>query len=255
MNGENSEQPIIVKKGKKGHGHHGGAWKVAYADFVTAMMALFIVLWVLSQSPEIKEEIAAYFKDPVGYEFVPGKGKGLLDQGGDLENQLKNQLLKKENETAILTEIGRKIKEEIKENPQFSKLADQVSVEIVDEGLKLEMLETANDVFFEIGTSKLNSRAEALLRKIGGELSKLENTIIIQGHTDSRPFQSGPKGYTNFELSVDRANSARRSLVEGGLQEAQIEAIRGYADKRLRNKENPYDVVNRRIDIIVKYSN
>lgn len=249
------ESPIIIKKKKNGHGgHHGGAWKVAYADFVTAMMALFIVLWVLGQGEEVQKAVAGYFKDPIG--FSSGKGKGVIELKGTsaIDLDLKAKIEQKELEKQKLQKMGEEIINELSSSPEFQGLLDQIKVDIVDEGLRIEILESSSDVFFEIGSSTLNSKALSILEKIGAQLATLKNRIIVEGHTDSRPFQGDVMGYTNFELSADRANTARRSLTMGGLKQEQIEKITGYADRHLRNASNPYDVLNRRISIIVKYS-
>ncbi|HEX3072819.1 MAG TPA: flagellar motor protein MotB [Ignavibacteriales bacterium] len=257
MNGSDNNPIIIVKKKKGGAGGHGGAWKVAYADFVTAMMALFIELWVLGQNDEVKKAVAGYFKDPANYSIAPGIGAGLMPNNSPelMDKEIIERLERKKTERERLEEMGDRIKEELSADPEFEQFMDKVEFEIVDEGLRMEIMETREDVFFEIGTSKMKGTAIELLNKIGYELSKMPNKIVIEGHTDSRPYSDGNKGYTNFELSADRANSARRALTDGGLSASQIDEIRGYADKRLRNSENPYDLVNRRISIIVKYIN
>lgn len=251
-----SDGPIIIKKNKKGHGgHHGGAWKVAYADFVTAMMALFIVLWILGQSQEVKEAVAGYFKDPVG--FTSNKGRGILDEkGGDamIDMNLKAQMEQRAAQKAEMAKMGESIMNELSTSPEFKDLMDQLSVEFVDEGMRIEIVESANDVFFEIGTADLKKNAVLLLEKIGAQLADINNKVIIEGHTDARPYSNGGLGYTNFELSAERANSARRALIMGKLPEKRIDSVIGYADQRLRNTQDPYDVLNRRISIIVKYN-
>lgn len=233
--------PIIIQKKKKGHaGHHGGAWKVAYADFVTAMMALFIVLWILGQSAEVKESVAGYFKDPVGFSskksrsVLNGKGASIMDLN------LKTQMEQKEAERQKLTQMGEAIIHDLSESPEFKDLSDQIKIEFVEEGLRIEIVESFDDIFFEIGTAQLKPHAQALIKKIGAELQKLQNKIVIEGHTDSRPYSGNGVGYTNFELSSERANSARRFLTEGGVKQEQIDEVRGYADKRLRNTNDPY---------------
>lgn len=259
--GGQNDEPIIIKKVKKGGGgHHGGAWKVAYADFVTAMMALFIVLWILSASEEVKEKVAGYFQDPLGYktgggvsviDLGKGKGKGKNDNPPPSEM---TEEQKRELEMNRLTKMGRDLKQQMSKNGQFQALMNQVEVQIVDEGLRIEIMDSNNDAFFEIGTAKLKAGANKLISLIGKELGELNNKIAIEGHTDSRPFPGGKTGYSNYELSCDRANAARRALLGGGLNEKQIDNIRGYADNRLRNPNNPLDVLNRRISIIVKYT-
>ncbi|MEJ5350730.1 MAG: flagellar motor protein MotB [Melioribacteraceae bacterium] len=248
------DEPPIIKKIKKGHGgHHGGAWKVAYADFVTAMMALFIVLWVLGQSEEVKQAVAAYFADPIGFST---KSKNLFDGSSSqmIDLKLQEEMKQKEMEKQELEKMAEKIKEDLSKDTELMKLSDQVKIEVVKEGLRIELVDSANDIFFEIGTSELKPEARRLLLKIGSEISKLKNKIIIEGHTDSRQYRNDGTGYTNFELSADRANSAKRALVAGGVSEKQIDEIRGYADTRLRDPNDPYSYVNRRISITLKYT-
>lgn len=249
----NDNSPIIIKKGKKHHGHHGGAWKVAYADFVTAMMALFIVLWVLGQDEEVVKNVAGYFQDPIGFTDKIGS---LMDQQGGVSIAILDSLAERERERKEeidkLSGMGEEIVEDLKSNPEFSKLVDQIKIEIADEGLRIEMVESANDVFFEIGTATLKSEAIKLLEKISLNLQKLPNLVVIEGHTDSRPYGSDI-GYSNFELSSDRANAARRILIMKGLPISKIDEVRGYADTRLFDKKDPFSVVNRRISIIIKF--
>jgi chemotaxis protein MotB len=244
--------PRIIKKIKKHGGHHGGAWKVAYADFVTAMMALFIVLWVLSQDQNVKQLVANYFKNPIGFS---NKGKNLIGADTPQLDQAKNPSIPnpREKEIELLKSMGDKILGELTQDATFKNIVGQIKIEFVKEGLKIEIVDSAKDLFFEIGTAKLTKEAELLLMKIGNQLAKLPNKIIIEGHTDSRPYPGGSSGYTNFELSADRANSARRALTSGDLPDKQIDQVRGYADRRLRDPKDPFSFVNRRISIIVKY--
>ncbi len=251
-------QPIIIKKGKKGGGgHHGGAWKVAYADFVTAMMALFIVLWILSSSEEVKEKVAGYFQDPFGY--TTGGGRSVIEGFGTGSRRTVKQKLTdeelREQEQNRLYKMGKELTNQLAESKEFKGIIDQVMIEIIDEGIRFEIMDNSENNFFEIGSSKLKPKAYDLLKKIGAELAKLNNKISIEGHTDARPYPPNAKGYTNWELSTDRANAARKALIAGGIPaKGRIVEVRGYADNHLRNKENPYDLVNRRISIIVKYT-
>ncbi len=251
----NDLPPIIVKKKGHGHGHHGGAWKVAYADFVTAMMALFIVLWILGQSQEVKEAVAGYFKDPVGFKEggskipFPGKGAGILD-GQKSEEEIAQEVEKQKIEN-----IKDKILTEVSDNKALKSILSNLKFEVTNEGLRIEMIEEGNNIFFDLGSAHLNDRARAILKIIAQQLVKLPNKIAVEGHTDSRPFNSAKMpGYTNYELSADRANAARRELMDDGVSNAQIDGIIGYADKRLRDPKDPYSLVNRRISIIVKYT-
>jgi chemotaxis protein MotB len=248
----NKFNPVIVKKIKKESGHHGGAWKVAYADFVTAMMALFIVLWVLGQDNGVKEAVAHYFKNPVG--FSSGGKNILKGHSNDIVNLSGSSAAeKKDDDRAELKKMGEKLLTEIAGNPDFQDIKDQIKVEFIDEGMRIELIDTQNYVFFEIGTSTIKEAAKKLLEKITLQLLKIPNMVVIEGHTDSRPFGGSNPGYSNFELSADRANNARRIIVNAGLNISRIDEVRGYADKRLRDLEDPYNTVNRRISIIVKY--
>ncbi len=250
----NGQPPIIKKIKKGGGGHHGGAWKVAYADFVTAMMALFIVLWVLSSGDKVKKAVAEYFRDPRGIEL--GKGKSFLPNQNNIVSspEISTEILKQEKEKEQFEKMGQEILDYLKEDKQLEKVLDQVKIEYTKEGMRIELSESIHEAFFEVGTAQLNPQAFNFLKYLGAKLSSINNGIIIEGHTDSRPYEGKGLGYTNYELSSDRANSARRAMVLGGLLESQIMEIRGYADKKLRNAENPNDIVNRRVSIIVKYS-
>lgn len=250
------ESPPVIKKIKKGHGgHHGGAWKVAYADFVTAMMALFIVLWVLSQGEKVQQAVAGYFKDPIGFST---KSKSLIDGKGPgpspIETRINDEAAMKELERSELKKMGEKLMDELTKDTDLAGFSDLVKIEISKEGLQVELTDNANDIFFEVGTSELKPSARKLIGKIGNEISKLPNKIIVEGHTDSRQFQNIGTGFTNFELSSERALAAKRALVFGGVVENQIDEIRGYADKRLRDPNDPLSFVNRRISITVKFN-
>ncbi|MGD8777647.1 MAG: flagellar motor protein MotB [Ignavibacteria bacterium] len=254
MDGDNSA-PIIIKKGKKkGEGHHGGAWKVAYADFVTAMMALFIVLWILGQSEEVKESVSHYFNNPTGVAL--GSGPSALDGRSNtfMEETVMYEMKLKEMETERLKSMGESIIKQLEKNATFLDIMDQIDVTVTDEGLRIELMETNKESFFDLSTAVLKDNAEKMLTSIGEQLSTLNNKIVIEGHTDSRQFPGGALGYTNYELSTDRANTARRTLVNAGIQMNQIDEVRGYADNRLINPDDPFDASNRRISIIVKFS-
>ncbi|HVN48895.1 MAG TPA: flagellar motor protein MotB [Bacteroidota bacterium] len=253
MSDMNEETPIRIVKKKGGHaGHHGGAWKVAYADFVTAMMSLFIVLWIVGQSKQVKESVASYFKDPGA--FFENTKNGGVGQVNDLSQKplSPNETMKREKEDqARLEAMGKTIMEGLSKDPSLAGLKNQINIEVVDEGLRIELREASQSFFFDIGTAKLKEEAVRILTIMAKEIGKLPNRVIIEGHTDSRQYSQG-NDYTNFELSADRANSARRVLVTNGLWENQITQVRGYADSQLRNKKDPYDITNRRISIIIK---
>jgi len=245
------ETPIrIVKKKVHGHGHHGGAWKVAYADFVTAMMALFIVLWIVGQSKQVKEYIANYFKDPGAF-FENTKGGGAFEkQEMKVGERVTEEFLKRQEQQ--MKEMAENIMKEIAKSPSLALLSKQIKIELVKEGLRIELVEESQSFFFDVGTANLKPEATEMVSVIARELSTRQNRLVVEGHTDSRPY-ARKDGYTNFELSADRANSARRVMMRNGLNDGQVVEVRGYADSKLRNTADPYDVTNRRISILVKY--
>ena len=232
-------QPIIIKR-KAGHGgHHGGAWKVAYADFVTAMMALFIVLWLMNTSKPIQEAISGYFKDPAG----TGKLLGLKTLPQPAKEVTKESLDKVKSE----------LEKAIRQVANFDKLKSQIQLTVTPEGLRIELLETKNGTFFDSGKPDPNGNGCELLMTIAEELGKAPNKISVEGHTDSQPFSAGANGnYTNWELSVDRANASRRIMQQHGLRPDQV-GQRGFADQQPRNAKDPSDPANRRISILVQY--
>lgn len=251
-------EPRIIKKKKIFQGGHGGAWKVAYADFVTAMMALFIVLWIMSQSQAIRQNVAQYFKNPG---LLPG-AMGLLetsDVGGQMPTPGHSQELQTPSpitpdlttERGALEEVKKRITEIIAQLPELSRLKDQVALEITDEGLRIELLDLDNSHFFDLGSANLKGETQNLLKLIAQELGKVPNRITVEGHTDSLPY--GSKNYTNWELSADRANAARRLLESTGTGAGQITSVRGYADRQLRYPNDPNNVQNRRVSIIVMF--
>ncbi len=240
MTAANKVQPIIVIKKKVGHGgHHGGAWKVAYADFVTAMMALFIVLWLMNSSDKIKKAVAGYFNDPKGTGSMLGttmNGTGSTVQPGNVDN---------------LQKLKEKLQQEIVERKELEKLSKQIEITITAEGLRIELLEDKNGTFYQSGSAKLSGSGQELLSLLAAELQTLPNALLIEGHTDATPY-SRDGSYSNWELSADRANSARRLLQQFGVRSDQVTQVRGYADQLLRIKANPADPSNRRISILVK---
>jgi chemotaxis protein MotB len=236
---DQSNVQIIIKRKKAVHAHHGGAWKVAYADFVTAMMALFIVLWLLSSSETTKKAVGGYFQDPSG----KGKqiGSGLAGTGESLS-------IHKDD----LGKLKEKLDEAIRSTPELAKIREQVKITVTGEGLRVELLETATGVFFESGNPKPSRSCVEVLTKLAEELAKMPNTIVVEGHTDSTPMGES-EVYTNWELSADRANAARRVMLAAGLRTDQIVQIRGFAAQEPFKKEDPADPSNRRISIIVQY--
>ena len=233
-------QPIIVKKKIVHGGHHGGAWKVAYADFVTAMMALFIVLWLMGSSEPVKKAVAGYFRDPSGKSAEIGTGQGGVGE---------NIALRKDD----MGKLKEKLESAMKQSPELEKLKNQVQMTVTGEGLRIELLESEVGTFFEKGSPHPSTSGKNMLEMLAGELGKMQNRLLLEGHTDSQPFVSSKGGYSNWELSADRANSARKLMQESGLAPDQVAEVRGYADQRLRKPEDPKNASNRRVSIVVKY--
>jgi chemotaxis protein MotB len=233
-------QSIIVIKRKGGHGgHHGGAWKVAYADFVTAMMSLFIVLWLMGSSEKVKKAVAGYFNDPKGTGTMMGTTMTGTGQTVELAGADDMQKLKKKIELQIMAK------------KDLEKLSKQIEITITPEGLRIELLEDKNGTFYQSGSARLSDSGQELLSLLAAELKTLPNSLLIEGHTDAAQY-SDDTNYSNWELSADRANSARRLMQQDGVRGNQVTQVRGYADQLLRVKANPYDPSNRRISILVK---
>ncbi|MGE8305720.1 MAG: flagellar motor protein MotB [Pseudomonas kermanshahensis] len=268
-----NNQPIIIKRVKRfGGGHHGGAWKIAFADFATAMMAFFLVLWLLSTAtPEQKIAIAGYFKDPIG--FSESGTPYVIDLGGspqlapektinpeekseptpDTSIQLdKDQVetmaeqVEKERLNLLLQELQNKVEE----NPQLQKFKDQILFEITQDGLRIQIMDAENRPMFDIGSARLQPYFEDILLAMADTIKAVPNKISVSGHTDAKPF-AGTGEFGNWELSANRANAARRALVAGGYPDGQVARVVGYASSSLFDRKNPFNPVNRRIDIIV----
>lgn len=253
MSGNN--QPIIVKKViQAAHGHHGGSWKVAYADFMTSMLALFIVLWVIGQSKQTRQAIAEYFKDPskTPAEIVAliqdenAKAKKVVDPSLppiDKQDKKNLEMLRKKLEEAlktIKTDDGREV---------------TVKVEWTDDGLRITLLDRDKAPFFDVGSAAPKTHTNRVLRTIGRDLGVIPNPVVIEGHTDRRQFTADAGAYGNWELSTERGNAARRLLISGGLRADRVQEVRGYADKRLLHPYDPFSPENRRVSILVCYMN
>jgi chemotaxis protein MotB len=233
-------RPILVIKKKAGHGgHHSGAWKVAYADFVTAMMALFIVLWLLNSSKQVQEAVGGYFKDPTGTS---------RKVGSNMAGAGENFILTRDN----MPQLKQQLQTAIRQISDFEKLKSHIEMTVTSEGLRIELSESAAGTFFDSGSAQLNADGRELLITLAQELGKLPNKISIEGHTDSNPY-TGSASYGNWELSTDRANAARRLMQQNGVRADQVTQVRGFADQRLRRPEAPLDPSNRRISLIVQY--
>jgi len=256
--GEQQAPIIVIKKGGHG-GHHGGAWKVAYADLVTSMMSLFIVLWLTSQKQDVKEAVAGYFRDPGafnkaahggvldGASILPEQGGGSGPNG----TQPTPEQIRQEQEK-ILEKTAEKVRESLAGMPDFKQLEGQIEIKMTDVGLNIQLVEKSNSLFFDVGSQNLSASAREVMSVLAASLGELPNKLAIEGHTDSRPYPAGAV-YTNWELSADRANSARRYMLEHGLRAGQVAEVRGFADTRPRNPDDASDVQNRRISITVLY--
>ena len=235
---EEKENIIIIKKIVGHGGHHGGAWKVAYADFVTAMMALFMVLWLLSRSAEVQKAVGGYFNDP--------SGNGKL-MGTDMSGAGGTSLAIDEQDMEKLKE---KINAAMKEMPSFQEFKDNVKMIVTGEGLRVELLEKEQGMFFESGKPAPSESGKDILAKLALQVSTMPNRILIEGHTDAKPF-AGER--SNWELSAERANEARKVMMTNGLRGDQVAQIRGFADQNLRLPNDPDNPGNRRVSIIIQY--
>ncbi|VVO54874.1 Motility protein B [Pseudomonas fluorescens] len=267
-----NNQPIIIKRVKRyAGGHHGGAWKIAFADFATAMMAFFLVLWLLSNAtPEQKIAIAGYFKDPIG--FTESGTPYIIDLGGSptlapettLNPEVKSQpqpdkvtieteqadgmaeQVEKERLELLLQELQSKVDE----NPQMHKFKDQIQFEIIANGLRIQIMDAENRPMFDSGSARLKPYFEDILLAMADTIKAVPNKITISGHTDAQPY-AGTGDFGNWELSANRANAARRALIAGSYPESQVARVVGYASSALFDRDNPFNPVNRRIDIVV----
>jgi len=260
------EQPIIIKRKKKVvAGHHGGSWKVAFADFATAMMAFFLVLWLTATaSPEQKKAVEGYFKDPVG--FTEGGSPNPVDLEGsasviqeatqDVDSsriQIEDEVVDKLADTLEqrrMKQLFQELQERIEESETLQEFKDQLLIDITDEGLRIQIVDRSGRPMFDSGRAELKYYSQDILFELARTLGSVNNKMSLTGHTDATPF-SGRPGYTNWELSADRANTARRALVAGGVRPEQIARVVGLSDSVLFDKDNPSAPVNRRISIIV----
>jgi chemotaxis protein MotB len=270
-------QPIIVKKIKKGgHGHHGGAWKIAYADFVTAMMAFFLLMWLLGSTTEgDKKGIADYFNSPLkvallasgsgagdASHVVKGGGEDLTRatgqvKRGDIEAQRSTVNLHKlkaeqvRAEIARLEDLKRKVEEKIAANARLAGMASQIKLDMTRDGLRIQIVDAQNRPMFASGSASVQPYMRELLQEIGQMLADVPNRLTLEGHTDAQPFSGGERGYSNWELSADRANASRRELLAGGLTEDRVLRVLGLSSSLPFDPADPRSAANRRISIIV----
>ncbi|MBG7620663.1 flagellar motor protein MotB [Herbaspirillum sp. AP02] len=269
-------RPIIVKRIKKGGGgHHGGAWKIAYADFVTAMMAFFLLMWLLGSTAKGDlNGIAEYFKTPLKVAMaggsgsgdantvLPGGGKDLTRQDGQLrkgENDVvtRKQTLKQAQqeleraERSRLEQLKSRLEKAIDSNPTLKQFKNQLLIDITSEGLRIQIVDEKNRPMFALASAQLQPYTKEILHEIGRTLNDVPNKISLSGHTDATPYSRGEKGYSNWELSADRANASRRELITGGMDESKVLRVVGLSSAVLLDKEDPFNPINRRISIIV----
>ncbi|MTD33856.1 flagellar motor protein MotB [Paludibacterium denitrificans] len=263
---DESQRPIIVKRIKKGgHGHHGGAWKIAYADFVTAMMAFFLLMWLLgSASQGTLNGIAEFFKTPLKVAMSGGSGAGdatsvvkgggndLTKNAGQVNKKSKEaEKQRKAQEKASLSKLQQNIQHTINNNVLLKDYKNQLKLEMTPEGLKIQIVDEQNRPMFDSGSSRMLPHTRVLLQQLAQDLNQLPNRISISGHTDATPFSGGQAGYSNWELSADRANTARRELIAGGLQQDKVLRVVGVASANPLIKTNVFSPENRRITIVV----
>lgn len=275
---EDRVRPIIVKKIKKtAAGHHGGAWKIAYADFVTAMMAFFLLMWLLGSTSKAQlEGISEYFKTPLKVALMGGSSVGASDtliKGGGGKDMTKKQGqvkpvdgpdgkkkvvnlddVKKAVEKAEkikLEELKKKIEKAIEDSPTLSKFKSQLLLDITSEGLRVQIVDDKNRPMFNSSKAEMQPYAKEILQQIGEMLNGVTNKISLSGHTDATPYPNGEKAYSNWELSSDRANASRRELIAGGMDETKLLRVVGLSSASLYDKENPFNPNNRRISIII----
>lgn len=277
MANEKSQQPIIIKRVKKSAaGHHGGAWKIAYADFVTAMMAFFLLMWLLGSTTKgDKEGIAEYFKTPLKVALSGGSGSGdsssVIKGGGQDLTRTMGQVKRGDNvpekkrpvnleaakaelerlEMSRLNDLKGKLEEIIDVNPVLRQFKKQLLLDITSEGLRIQIVDEQNRPMFSSGSAQLQPYTRIILREIGKALNAVTNRVSLSGHTDAKPYSSGEKGYSNWELSADRANASRRELIAGGMAEDKMLRVVGLSSAVLFEKNDPLHPVNRRISIIV----
>jgi len=256
MSGGGDGKTIIVIRKKKGSEseRHGGSWKVAYADFVTAMMAFFLVMWIMSMDQGVKDMVQGYFQNPVGFKRSFSGGRNILSQGNSITNLdiRRTVILNREAQEKRFTKVADAITTSIAKEGLVNGVNADVEVVITDEGLRIEMMETGSGAtFFDNASAELKPTLRKVLEVVGRELRKLPNDVVVEGHTDARPF--GGTTYTNWELSVDRANAARRVLLDAGLPVLRLTGVRGYADRQLKIPDDPRDPRNRRISILLPF--
>lgn len=264
---KNQSHPIvIVKKRKhKGHGHGAhGSWKIAYADFMTAMMAFFLVMWLISiSSPKELNQIAEYFRTPLATAVtggqrisnsdspIPGGGDDYTQQKGEVKKEPNIDELKKRMEQARLKKLRGDLDQLIEADPKLRALRPHLKIDLVQEGLRIQIIDSQNRPMFKTGSAEVEPYMRDILRGIAPVLNGIPNRISLSGHTDDFPYATGEKGYSNWELSADRANASRRELVAGGLDDGKVLRVVGMASTMRVTDRGPDDAINRRISLLV----
>jgi chemotaxis protein MotB len=277
-NNKEARQPIIIKRVKKhGHGHHGGAWKIAYADFVTAMMAFFLLMWLLGSTTKGDlQGISDYFRMPLKVALTGGSGAGETQsviQGGSrgltpINSEVQNSTQafqrldrskkkgdgraeEEAQEKRRLAQLKEKVEEILLRSPNLDRYQDQIRLDLMSEGLRIQIVDAQSRPMFDLGSSVVKDYMRQILREIGAVLNTVDHKVTLSGHTDAKQYSSGERGYSNWELSSDRANASRRELIAGGMDETKILRVVGVGSSVMLNKADPNDPVNRRISIIV----
>jgi len=239
-------EPLVVLPTRRAsqENRHGGAWKVAYADFVTALMALFIVLWMMNSGSKVRQSVQGYFRDPQGYTRRLGTGVGGSGEGMPVDR--KN-----------VRGVQEQLEAALRKMPEFRSIHNNILFSVTGEGLRIDLLENEQGMFFVTGNQTPTSNGEHLLQVLAEELGKMPNQLVIEGHTDARPFRNSTVSsrYGNWELSADRANTARRILHTSGVRPEQVVETRGFAAQHLLNAKDPNDPRNRRVSVVVKFPN
>ena len=257
MSKDKPKKIVIVKKKKvHGGGHHGGSWKVAYADFVTAMMAFFMVMWILGMDDNMKKAIEGYFSNPVGYKKGYSSGGASPISNGSSPAAVQQQTLRlivRNYEERRFSEVGDKLRARLNQQGGLS-FGAKVEVAVGSDGLRIELVEGKDgETFFPSGSTAIKPAATLALGLLARELGELAHGVVLEGHTDGVPLDRAD-GYTNWELSVERANAARRVLLASGLPAARVIEVRGLADRHPRDPEHPLDPSNRRITILLPFT-
>ncbi|WP_110677548.1 flagellar motor protein MotB [Salinicola sp. RZ23] len=265
MSAGGERRPIIVKRKRvQKAGHHGGSWKIAYADFMTALMALFLVLWILSTVSENElESIAEYFRTPLAVALtggdkntasssvIPGGGADPTASKGEVRRVDVRQQTRPSDEQRMLRALRDRLSSVIRNDPQLRQLQSQLRMDFSPEGLRVQIVDSDQRPMFELGSDRLEPYMVKILRKIAPVLNEMPNLISISGHTDALPYAGGEKGYSNWELSADRANASRRELIAGGLSPDKLLRVAGMGSRVTLPGTDPADAVNRRISIVV----